>query len=70
MKRSCEDLGLCQSRTPRCMACSLVEHPFAPGVIDGAPVRKPARPFGFRATDVVGAVALVALAFFLAGWLL
>jgi hypothetical protein len=70
MKRSCEDMGLCQSRTPRCMACSLVEHPFAPGVIDGAPARKPALLLGFRATDLAGAMALVALAFFVAGWLL
>lgn len=72
MKRRCEDLGLCQARTPACLGCrqSVTAYPFAPGVIDGAPVRKPARPFGFRATDVVGAVALVALAFFLAGWLL
>ena len=70
MKRSCEDLGLSQARTPACPGCSLVEHPFAPGVIDGAPARKPALRFSVRATDVAGAIALVALAFFLAGWLL
>ena len=75
MKRSCEDLGLCQARTPACLGCQHAStphptYPFAPDVIDGAPARKPARPFGFRATDVVGAMALVALTFFLAGWLL
>ena len=72
MKRSCEDLGLCQARTPACLGCqqSVTAYPFAPGVIDGAPARKSALLLGFRASDVVGAVALVALAFFLAGWLL
>lgn len=34
MKRTCLDLGLCQSRTPACPDC---DHPWrlAPGVIDG-----------------------------------
>lgn len=31
MMRSCEELGMCQSRTPRCAGF----HPFAPGVIEG-----------------------------------
>ena len=72
MKRSCEDLGLCQARTPACLGCqhATTAYPLAPGVIDGAPARKPALLLGFRATDVAGAMALVALAFFLAGWLL
>ena len=54
------------------MKCKLgaTAYPFAPGVIDGAPTRKPAMQFGFHATDVVGAIALVAVAFFVAGWLL
>ena len=41
-------------------------YPFAPGVIDAQ-----ARPARFRLViDFAGALALVALAFFLAGWLL
>lgn len=47
MKRSCEDLGLSQARTPALRFSK-----------------------NSRATDVAGAMALVALAFFLAGWLL
>lgn len=31
MKRTCDDLGVCQNRAPRCAGCQ----PFAPGVIEG-----------------------------------
>ena len=33
MKRNCNDLGVCQSRTPACPGCG-GRHPFAPGVIE------------------------------------
>ena len=31
MKRSCNELGVCQKRDPRCNGC----HAYAPGVIEG-----------------------------------
>lgn len=49
--RSCNQLGMCQSRTPRCPDCTSGQlqhelptptYPFAPGVIDGYP--KPESP--------------------------
>ena len=40
---TCDDLGTCQSRTPRCKDCKLApRYPFAPGVIDHSP--KPSHP--------------------------
>lgn len=63
-KRTCDELGLCQARTPRCSGCT--EFPFAPGVIDAGPNDQGRR---WLPTDLAGALALVALAYFLAGWL-
>ena len=54
--RSCDRLGLCQERKP---------HAFAPGVIDVGPPRR-----RWLWSDAAGALALVAAAYFLAGWLL
>ena len=35
---TCDDLGACQSRNPRCKGCTAAQHfPFAPGVIDHSP---------------------------------
>ena len=62
--RSCDELGLCQARTPRCSGCTCKDFPFAPGVIDAGPAP---RGRGWRPSDVAGALALVAAAYFLAG---
>ncbi len=64
-KRTCDELGLCQSHAPRCNSCA--EFPFAPGVIDADPKHRGRR---WIPSDLLGALALVALAYFLAGWLL
>lgn len=71
--RTCDELGLCQGRTPPCATCPAARDgfptptfPFAPGVIDSGP--KPVR--RWRWSDAAGALGLVALAYFLAGWLL
>ena len=69
MKRSCEDLGLCQARLPACEGCTHATTVY-PDPKNSAPARKPALPFCFRARDLAGAMALVVLAFFVAGWLL
>ena len=34
-RRSCDELGLCQHRTPACPGCGHNRHSFAPGVIHG-----------------------------------
>ncbi len=69
-KRSCFELGVCQSRNPPCDGCDCHTRKalwFAPGVIDAGPKRQ-AR--AWRASDFIGALGLVAVAYFLAGWLL
>lgn len=66
-QRTCNELGQCQSRKPALRGCTAATaHPFAPGVIDHGP--KPG--VGWRYTDLLGALALVAVAAALAGWLL
>ena len=73
-KRTCHDLGVCQQRTPPCRGCE----PFN-ALID-APIKlpapkTPAKPrtvwafaISFDSWDLVAAVALVALAYFSAGY--
>lgn len=70
MKCACNELGVRHGGPVRCEGCkAAVEadtpYPFAPGVIDG----EGQRGFGFVPFDFVGAVALVAVAYFLAGYL-
>lgn len=69
MKRTCLDLGMCQSRCPRCIDC---EHNFAPGVIEGPFVS--ARRSSLRRSAVLAfrlAVLLLVLALLVIvmGWL-
>lgn len=69
--RSCEELGLCQSRAPRCADCRLVEHyPFAPGVIEGPYPNerqtKALQKWLLRSAALMGLLALLA---FVAGYL-
>lgn len=40
-QRTCDELGVCQSRTPACPACNSAALRLAPGVIDG-PYRREA----------------------------
>ena len=61
-KLSCNELGACQARKPRCAGCTCKPFPFAPGVIDVAPARV------WRLIDLAGAIALVSAAFFVAGY--
>lgn len=57
---SCNELGLCAGRKPRCAGCTEKDFPFAPGVIDA-----PGKPYHWRWTDALGAIVLVALASYL-----
>lgn len=74
-KRSCYELGVCQARTPPCEGCHCQNNKadtrkalwFAPGVIDAGPKRQGR---AWRPSDFAGALGLVAVAYFLAGWLL
>lgn len=34
-QRTCDELGLCQGRTPPCAGCKPFCSPFAPGVVEG-----------------------------------
>ena len=73
-QRSCDELGLCQSRKPACDGCDHATRkvfPFAPGVIDFGPKQQSSRQGrAWQASDFLGALALVAAAYFLAGYLL
>ena len=33
--RTCDELGLCQARTPRCSGCQPSPNAFAPGIVEG-----------------------------------
>lgn len=65
-RRSCDELGLCQGRKPACAGCTCHDtsllakgaHYFAPGTIEGGPVR---RRWGMRnCVRWVGAACLAA----------
>lgn len=76
---TCNELGVCQAKRPRCTGCTAGKppsYPFAPGTIAGGP-RRPRTKWVFGPVlrsasllDFLGAVALVAACAFLAGWLL
>ena len=72
MKRTCDQLGLCQNKTPRCSGCS-APHFFAPGAIDHERTRinrrQLARTWGLRIMALMAVVALVASIGFCAGYL-
>lgn len=69
MKCRCDELGVRHGGPVRCEGCEAAESDkpfyFAPGVIDD----EGQSGFGFVPSDAVGAVVLVAVAYFLAGWL-
>lgn len=79
VKRSCNELGVCQAKRPRCTGCTANKppsYPFAPGTIQGGAYRPRTRwVFGrvlgnVSVVDFLGSVALVAACALLAGWLL
>lgn len=69
-RRTCNDLGICQATKPGCAGCTAGKppaYPFAPGTIDAGPKRQG---HSWGMSDFAGALLLVAVAYFLAGWLL
>ena len=69
-KRTCNELGVCQARKPACDGCghqTRKAFPFAPGVIDPGP-KHPGRAWWL--SDFFGALALVVMVYFIAGYLL
>ena len=69
MKRTCLDLGMCQSRCPRCIDC---EHNFAPGVIEGPFVsarRASLRRWAVPAFRVAALLLFLAFLMNVMGWL-
>lgn len=73
-RRTCAELGVCQQRTPACAGCNTAKKsPSTPPLQSGKQdVEKPrtlwALAVSFQSWDLVGAVALVALAYFAAGY--
>lgn len=71
MSRTCHDLGVCQQRTPPCRGCEPFTAPIKPAAPAAPPKPRTVWAFAvaFQAWDLVGAVAVVALAYFAAGYL-
>lgn len=69
MKRTCEQLGLCQNKTPRCNGC-IAQHFFAPGVIDHQRTRMDRRRLARTwAVRLIALMAVAGLIGFCAGYL-
>ena len=69
MKHTCDQLGLCQNRKPRCNGCSARPY-FAPGVIDCQRTRMERRRLAHTwAMRIIASMAVVGLIAFCAGYL-
>jgi hypothetical protein len=73
-RRTCAELGVCQQRTPACAGCNTAKKSPSPPPFTKWEARRRkaahcmAFAISFQAWDLVGAVALVALAYFAAGY--
>ena len=69
--RSCDELGVCQGRTPPCQrTCQQAAHPFAPGTIERGPRRsKRLAPWQRLVLDCAAVLAVAGLLGFCAGYL-
>lgn len=72
---TCNELGVCQAKRPRCTGCTADKppsYPFAPGTIQGGP-RRPRSNWVFgvaaMAVQLTGAVLLVVACAYAAGYL-
>jgi len=65
--RTCDELGVCQNKTPPCAGCR--QHYFAPGVIEGGPKKRQARALMRWTLICMGLMATVAVVAFTAGYL-
>jgi hypothetical protein len=65
--RTCDELGVCQNKTPPCAGCTA--HYFAPGVIEGGPKKRQARALVRWTLISMGLMATVAVVTFAMGYL-
>ena len=68
--RSCDELGVCQGRTPPCQhTCQQAAHPFAPGTIEHTARRSRLAPWQRLVLDCAAVLAVAGLLGFCAGYL-